>query len=258
MSFADKYNMSKEDNIFQAKRILVDSIYQEANLEGIAITFAETEDILNNVNVNSITPNEISKVCCLRDGWKYIFDNIDKPLDLIFLEDIHEIIARFDVDYRYLGKPRTEEVLISGTSWRPEIPNIDNFLMQFNKHLSIEGITERALLTGFGIMRSQFFKDGNKRVGSFAINKILIENGKGVFNVPVKKNGTFKQLLVDYYETNNPQNLMEWSYNECIVGVNAVKQVDTSLIGALNEKISEVNNSDGSNNRTHGKDDPTL
>ena len=35
----DKYNMSLEDNIFFAKRKLVDNIYKSANLEGISVTF---------------------------------------------------------------------------------------------------------------------------------------------------------------------------------------------------------------------------
>ena len=38
----DKYNMSLKDNIFFAKRKLVDNIYKSTNLEGIAITFADT------------------------------------------------------------------------------------------------------------------------------------------------------------------------------------------------------------------------
>ena len=37
----NKHNMTKEDNIFFAKRKLVDNIYKSANLEGIAITFEE-------------------------------------------------------------------------------------------------------------------------------------------------------------------------------------------------------------------------
>ena len=46
----NKYNMSQENNIFFAKRLLVDNIYKSANLEGIAVTFANTNDILNDVN----------------------------------------------------------------------------------------------------------------------------------------------------------------------------------------------------------------
>ena len=66
MSVTDKFDMTKEDNIFNAKRIMVDSIYKQANLEGIAVTFADTQSILNNVNIENITPTEISKICCLR------------------------------------------------------------------------------------------------------------------------------------------------------------------------------------------------
>ena len=44
----DKYNMTKEDNIFFAKRKLVDNIYKSANLEGIAITFADTYSFIHN------------------------------------------------------------------------------------------------------------------------------------------------------------------------------------------------------------------
>ena len=38
----DKYNMTQEQNIFYAKRNIVDSMWKSANLEGIAITFSET------------------------------------------------------------------------------------------------------------------------------------------------------------------------------------------------------------------------
>ena len=56
MGISDKFNMSKEDNIFNAKRIMVDSIYKQANLEGIAVTFADTQSILNNVNTETCYP----------------------------------------------------------------------------------------------------------------------------------------------------------------------------------------------------------
>lgn len=47
----NKFQMSQEENIFLAKRFLVDAIYKSANLEGIAVTYANANDILNNVNV---------------------------------------------------------------------------------------------------------------------------------------------------------------------------------------------------------------
>ena len=223
MGISDKFNMSKEDNIFNAKRIMVDSIYKQANLEVIAVTFADTQSILNNVNIEHVTPTDISKVCCLRDGWNYLFDHIDDTVDLVFLEATHELTARFDVPYQYLGKLRNEEVMISGTDWRPEIPNADKIYRDLQDLNKIECITDRALSVGLYVMRSQMFKDGNKRVGSFAANKILIANGKGIFNVPVKLDGLFKQKLVDYYESNENEELKSWIVENCLDGVNPIK-----------------------------------
>ena len=54
-----KYNMSREDNIFFAKRKLVDNIYRSANLEGIAVTFADTYAFMNNVNTGKISVDDI-------------------------------------------------------------------------------------------------------------------------------------------------------------------------------------------------------
>ena len=54
MILQDKYAIDETENIWIAKRLLVDSVYSSANLEGIAVTFAQTQDILNNVNVSQL------------------------------------------------------------------------------------------------------------------------------------------------------------------------------------------------------------
>ncbi len=216
----NKYNMSQEENIFVAKRLLVDSVYKSANLEGIAVTFAQTVDILNDVNVDSIKPSEIGKVFCLRDAWNYIIDNINQSLDLAFIENVHEFITKTELDYRYVGTIRTDEVVISGTSWRPEIPNPELLHAQLMDLLKINNCTDKALTIMLWIMRSQIFKDGNKRVATIIANKILIENGCGIISVPVELDGKFKSMLVKYYETNNMQELKQWLYDNCIEGVN--------------------------------------
>lgn len=70
------------------------------------------------------------------------------------------------------------------------------------------------------IMRNQIFKDGNKRVATMIANKVLIENGCGIVSVPVELDGTFKSMLVNYYETNDTTYLKQWLYDNCIDGVN--------------------------------------
>lgn len=215
----NKYNMTQEENIFIAKRMLVDAVYKSANLEGIAVTFAQTVDILNDVNVDNIKPSEIGKVCCIRDAWNYIIDNINKNLDLGFIENVHQFITKTELDYRYVGIIRFEDVLISGTSWRPEIPNPETLHIELMDLLNITNATDRALSIMLWIMRTQIFKDGNKRVATIIANKILIENGCGIISVPVELDGTFKSMLVNYYETNDMKNLKQWLYDNCIDGI---------------------------------------
>lgn len=99
MILHDKYDIAVHENIWIAKRLLVDAVYSSANLEGIAVTFAQTQDILNNVNASKLTPIEINKVCCLRDAWEYMIEHINDSFDLGYLMNVHEIIARFDVPY---------------------------------------------------------------------------------------------------------------------------------------------------------------
>ncbi len=215
----NKYNMTQSDNILMAKRLLVDVVYKSANLEGIAVTFADTNDILNDVNVTSIKPSEISKVCNLRDAWKYVIEHINDELTLGFIQEVHTLVAKSELPYNKLGKLRDSGVLISGTNWRPEIPDINTIYQEFTEIQKIENITERAITTMLWIMRSQMFMDGNKRVASMVCNKILIENGKGIMAVPVELDGKFKTMLVNYYETNNMEELKQWVYDNCLDGI---------------------------------------
>lgn len=216
----DKYSMPQNENIFIAKRLLVDNVYKSANLEGIAVTYAETNDILNNINVSQLSPKDICKICDLRDTWHYVLDNINKPLDLGFLKELHMLVAKADVDYWELGKIRTSDVLISGTSWRPELPDVNKLHSEMQEILSMECITDRAVTFMLWSMRNQIFKDGNKRVATLAANKIMIENGKGIIAVPVELDGKFKTKLAEFYNTNDMAELKKWIYDNCIDGVN--------------------------------------
>ena len=215
----NKYNMSQQDNILMAKRLLVDVVYKSANLEGIAVTFADTNDILNDVNVANIKPSEISKVCNLRDAWKYVIEHINDELTLGFIQEVHTLVAKSELPYNKLGVLRDSGVLISGTNWRTEIPDINTIYKEFTEIQKIENITERAITTMLWIMRSQMFMDGNKRVALMVCNKILIENGKGIMAVPVELDGKFKTMLVNYYETNNMEELKQWVYDNCLDGI---------------------------------------
>lgn len=86
--------------------------------------------------------------------------------------------------------------------------------------MSIEGSVDKAISLMLWIMRNQIFKDGNKRVATIVANKVLIENGCGILGVPTEFDNTFKQMLVNYYETNDDRNLKQFVYNNCLDFIN--------------------------------------
>ena len=83
------YNMTKEDNIFFAKRKIIDNIYKSANLEGIAVTFADTVDFYNNVNNGKISVDNMLKLKGLKDAWEYVIDTVDEDLTIDYIKKIH-------------------------------------------------------------------------------------------------------------------------------------------------------------------------
>jgi len=90
----DKYKLTVEQNIFLAKRNLVDNIYSNARMEGINVTFPQTKTILEGVNVSGLKIDEIQCILNLRDAWSYVINNIDKNFDLEFICKVNECVAR--------------------------------------------------------------------------------------------------------------------------------------------------------------------
>lgn len=220
-TYSDKYNVPLKTNILLAKRLLVDSVYEQANLEGISCTFADTNDILQNIkSPSTIKPKDISKICFLRDAWQYLFNHLETESNLFFAEEIHSIVARADVDFRDLGRIRQDAVWVSGTkNYQPPIPSSED-INELEKKLRIDpkkNITEQAVDAGLYLMRMQPFMDGNKRVANFLINKVLIQFGKGLFRIPVEDDTVFKMQLVDFYDSGDPLQIKDLIFEKYIV-----------------------------------------
>ncbi len=90
----NKYTLTIEQNIFLAKRNLVDNIYTNARMEGINITFPQTKTILDGVNVPNLKIDEIQCILNLRDAWKYLIDNINAEFNLDFICKMNGFVAR--------------------------------------------------------------------------------------------------------------------------------------------------------------------
>ena len=213
----NKFNLTLEQNVFLAKRNIVDNIYSNARMEGINVTFPQTQTILDGVNVPNLKIDEIQVILNLRDAWNYVINNVNKELNLDFICKVNEFVARNEsLEW---GKLRNGKVTISGTDYIPEIPEKEKVEENIIKILNIENATERAIEYMLYGMRNQLFWDGNKRTSTIIANKILIENGAGIIKVSDKNLEEFNKLLSEFYTTNNKERIKEFLYNKCIYGI---------------------------------------
>lgn len=217
----NKFNLTREQNIFIAKRNIVDYIWKSANLEGIEVTYSETQVIYDGGIVNGLTVDKIIAINNLKYAWEFILENNDVDYDYNTLCHIHKLVADKLVLDQELGKIRTTPVNIGGTSWKPQFPiesqikeELDVLLNQENKTK-----TEIAIEIMLSLMRRQIFIDGNKRVAMLFANKIMIDNGCGIITIAQENQETFYEKLIRYYESGNMQELKQWIYDTCIDGI---------------------------------------
>ena len=214
----NKFNMTKEDNIFFAKRKLIDNIYKSAILEGIAVTFADTYSFMNNVNTGNISIDDMLKLKGLNDAWEYVLNTIDEELTIDYIKKIHFQVCKGQNIFP-LGDFRDKGVGVTGTSWRPKLPIECNYEKELKDIMSISNDLDRCISLFCWIQRSQMFLDGNKRVANLVANKEMIRYGQGIIAVPVEKIGEYFVLLINYYETNDMTCIKEWIRNNCVDGI---------------------------------------
>lgn len=210
--------MTKEDNIFFAKRKLIDNLYKSANLEGIAVTFADTVAFVNNVNTGKISVDDMLKLKGLKDAWEYVLNTIDEELTIDYIKKIHFEVCKGQ-NIEPLGNFRDRGVGITGTSYRPKLPSECNYDKELNDIMKAEDSLDKSITLFLWIQRSQMFLDGNKRVANLVANKEMIKNGLGILAVPVEKIGEYFTILIEFYETNDYTNIKKWIYDNCIDGV---------------------------------------
>ena len=89
----NKYNLTQEQNIFLAKRNIIDSIWKSANLEGIAITFPETQQIYEGGNISHLRVDEIVTINNLKHAWQFILSSINSKIDFNYISSIHSLVG---------------------------------------------------------------------------------------------------------------------------------------------------------------------
>ena len=209
-----------KQNIDFAKRHLVDTIYKQAILEGVATTFADTESIIEGGKVNNMTSEDIMKIVNLKHAWEFILNKNVILVDTNFalLCEINKMVE--EGFYYSAGKVRNVPVTIGGTTWKPDLP-IESIIKEeleqiFNKKLDdVDRAIELLLYT----MKKQIFIDGNKRTSVIYSNHYLISKGKGIIAIPAELTEKFKDLLIPYYEGKDEKEIKKFIKEKCYMEI---------------------------------------
>lgn len=209
-----------ELNIDFAKRHLVDSIYKQAILEGVAVTFADTKSIIEGGKVNNLTSEDVLKVINLKHAWELILNKnvITSNSNFSLLCEINKLVEQGF--YYNAGKIRSVPVNIGGTGWKPSLP-IESMIKEelediYTSELSI---VDKAIELLLYVMKKQIFIDGNKRTAVIFANHFLIAQGEGIISIPAECIEEYKELLISFYEGKDLNTIKSFLKESCYMKI---------------------------------------
>ena len=198
---ADELTPRVVRNIDFARANMKANIYDQAVLEGVATSFPQTAEIIENGVVNGVTASDVQKILNLKHAWEFILDRdvVASKTDYYLL--CH--IARLVNEGFYLegGRIRGVPVTIGGTSYVPPLPLEADVKQRIDDIVSGDGEDiDKSIELCMYCMKTQIFLDGNKRASVIFTNHYLISHGGGYIVIPEDRVSEFKVMLVRYYE----------------------------------------------------------
>ena len=203
-------------NIDFARANMKANIYDQAVLEGVATSFPQTAEIIENGIVNGMTAADVQKILNLKHAWEFILDKdvLASKTDYYLLCRIAKLVN--EGFFWEGGRIRGVPVTIGGTSYAPPLPHESDVKDSISKIVAKEGDeVEKAIELCLYCMKTQVFLDGNKRAAVIFANHYLIAHGGGLIVIPEKAVPDFKKLLVDYYEGEDIARIMSFMKEKC-------------------------------------------
>lgn len=188
-------------NLEFARANLKASIYDQAVLEGVATTFPQTEEIIDNGIVNGVRASDVQKILNLKHAWEFVLDKdvLRSPSGYYLLCHIAKLVN--EGFYHDGGQIRAVPVAIGGTSYLPPLPFESAVREELESRLnSACDPIDVAIALCLYCMKAQIFNDGNKRAAVIYANHYLIAHEGGLLVIPEKEVPEFKRLLIAYYE----------------------------------------------------------
>ena len=212
----DQLSVDVMNNISFARANMKVNIYDQAVLEGVATSFPQTEEIIDNGKVSGMTATDVQKILNLKHAWEFILDKdvIASTSNYYMLSHIARLVNEgfFSDGGRIRGVP----VTIGGSSYVPPLPNEGDVKDRIRELTEENGdVIDVAIKLCLYCMKTQIFLDGNKRASIIFANHYLISHGGGILVIPEKEVPEFKSLLVRYYEGENISIISNFMKKSC-------------------------------------------
>lgn len=189
------------NNIAFARANMKMNIYDQAVLEGVATSFPQTEEIIENGKVSGVTATDVQKILNLKHAWEFILDRdvAASRSDYYMLSHIARLVN--EGFFQEGGRIRGVPVTIGGSAYVPPLPNEMDVKDKIREIIEdTDEAIDIAIRLCLYCMKTQIFLDGNKRAAVIFANHYLISHGGGFLVIPEKEVPEFKRLLVKYYE----------------------------------------------------------
>ena len=112
--------MNRRESVFLAKKLFTELVFNTAYIEGVNVTFPQTQAIIDGAVVNNITVSDIQTVLNLRDAWRFALETLDTPITLDYICKINELVSKNEsLEW---GVLRNGLVGVGGTDYIPPIP----------------------------------------------------------------------------------------------------------------------------------------
>lgn len=197
----DELSSDVINNIAFARANMKMNIYDQVVLEGVATSFPQTEEIIDNGKISGVTATDVQKILNLKHAWEFILDRdvIASRSDYYMLSHIARVVN--EGFFAEGGRIRGVPVTIGGSSYVPPLPNELDVKEKIREIIEeSDEVINTAIKLCLYCMKTQIFLDGNKRASVIFANHYLISHGGGFLVIPEKEVPEFKRLLVKYYE----------------------------------------------------------
>lgn len=197
----DELSSDVINNIAFARANMKMNIYDQAVLEGVATSFPQTEEIIDNGKISGVTATDVQKILNLKHAWEFILDRdvIASRSDYYMLSHIARVVN--EGFFAEGGRIRGVPVTIGGSSYVPPLPNELDVKEKIREIIEeSDEVINTAIKLCLYCMKTQIFLDGNKRASVIFANHYLISHGGGFLVIPEKEVPEFKRLLVKYYD----------------------------------------------------------